>query len=242
MRASSEFLAYQTNRQAEPSVEKSYQVVEEPLVTPLSQEPSETLASNIWPLDENLFLIQQKGKAQLLSVSYLLQDYLQNLLEGELDAAKKPLLFPAELILPQAVLEDFDNHQRLKRLGFDFDVLEAADDNNGLLSIRQIPLWLQYLDNKTIFDKIKLWLNRFVDFQVAETSSDSATALAKQFTPLNLTQVNSLIALMGERLVASSAIKPLPIDILNQEFNTQPSCDIDVENNKNSPQQEKIYD
>ncbi len=83
-------------------------------------------------------------------------DYLKNLLGGKFTALSRPLLFPVSVGIAEDLLEDFQTHLWLQRLGFVFDL-----ESESTLSIKQVPEWITSITTDAIVEWVSQWLTCF---------------------------------------------------------------------------------
>ncbi|MCW8878446.1 MAG: DNA mismatch repair endonuclease MutL [Kangiellaceae bacterium] len=93
------------------------------------------------------FWIAPDSDGVLLAINQqkLLILYLQELVDKNQKCESKPLLFPIEVSVCEEVIEDFQNHQLLKNLGFIFEPTE-----NSCLKISAVPDWSLQLSTNSI--------------------------------------------------------------------------------------------
>lgn len=106
---------------------------------------------------DDFYLYKKQNKPILINAKKLLKKHIQNLINEKVISDNKLLLFPAELSLSVNLLEDYQCHQLLIRLGFDFESLK----NQEKIIFKAFPLWLASINHEKILSQIPDWLQFF---------------------------------------------------------------------------------
>ncbi|WP_185964507.1 DNA mismatch repair endonuclease MutL [Aliikangiella marina] len=109
--------------------------------------------SDLVPLTGDYYLLRLENECFFADAIRLLRYFISNLLEGDLIAKNRALLFPQSIELSQSLLEDAQTHDLLVKLGFEVQPADAEQ-----IQIRKIPSWLAPFGNQLIFDCLAEWL------------------------------------------------------------------------------------
>jgi len=122
--------------------------------------PSETevevgAGSRLVKVSDDFWIAQQNEAAIAFKLKDLLQFYFENILSHSLTPRSQPLLFPIKLSLSQAVIEAYETHQLLEKLGFDSKIADPST-----IRIIKVPFWLSQLPVLLIKEEVSRWLQK----------------------------------------------------------------------------------
>lgn len=129
-----------------------------PLVEPVIKGTSVSFderGSDFWliPAGDFFWICWLDEAPVAVNMQALLAEYLLKLLNGVIKVPSRALLFPQALTLSTEVLEDYQTHQILERLGF----ICSPESENQIL-VKKVPHWLNEISNAWIFEQLPLWL------------------------------------------------------------------------------------
>ena len=159
--------------------------------------------SNLWlhRVENNIWLTFVENDLVCFKADLLLKEYVQSLIKEKRVARQKSLLFPSQLELPVALLEDFACHQVLAKLGF-----ETSPSDGSYLLIKRVPEWLDSLESSTIFDQLPLWLELLMN----NNSEDEFFSKLFDVMPIvSDDQVRLLLTEMSNDLKKSGSIRKI---------------------------------
>ncbi|TQV87224.1 DNA mismatch repair endonuclease MutL [Aliikangiella coralliicola] len=177
--------------------------------------------NGLLPVGDNLWITCNQQQTIILHGQILLAEYIRALLNEKSSASSQPLLFPLKFSAEIALLEDYQTHLFLERLGFVFkpvqeQELDSANQNltpgqttsesetarSSELQINQVPMWLCWLDNSQIVALLSEWLSHFNPAKKIELFS--AEVISNQFEPLSDEMVNFIYSQLSPAIPSSS--------------------------------------
>ncbi len=220
-RAESEVREYPSTNSAAGHVSNSYrrpvkQVYSSSLISQVAQqfvseqETQENGDQLLFKVDNNYWIQLVEKRVYVIDITLLCRDYILKLLDGEVTANSRALLFPQVLSLDSSVLEDCSVHQAFRRLGFDYSSVSSSQ-----IEIKKVPEWMQELENSVIFSGLPEWL---IVIQKQLSGVKFAADISALFVTFSDSLVGFLCKEMKSYLMGSGACKIIESQFLAKLF------------------------